>query len=39
MKDMLIASVDTCLQVILITSIFHRFKVNNEWSKCNHHDF
>lgn len=39
MKEILIASVHTCLQVILITSIFHRFKVNNEWFKCNNHDF
>lgn len=39
MKENLIASVDTCLQAILITSIFHRFKVNNEWFKCNNHDF
>lgn len=39
MKEILNASVDTYLRVILITSIFHRFKVNNEWFKCNNHDF
>lgn len=39
MKEILIASVDTCLQVILITSIFHRFKANNRWFKCISHDF
>lgn len=39
MKEILLASVDTYLQVILITSIFQRFRVNNVWFESNNHDF
>lgn len=39
MKEILLASVDTYLQVILITSIFQRFRVNNVWFESNNRDF
>lgn len=39
MKEILLASVDTYLQVILITSIFQRFGVNNVWFESNNRDF